>query len=208
MLRFSANELKRIHQQFENLSDRQIKKVRAQAKSKEPGMLIEKIPRHSIRIQQHQLDHFLEFIMKPYYYQDVAYCTRAIKLESGEEFVIPNVVRTVAKCTISNQYMDHCKETGFQPISKYTMWRVLQVQEATQRKPLRGLDNTAAEGVDGFKDFLQIIDELERVGAGKDWCKDVRKRLRESKLYFTVLHTVITAKRMIANVPITVGSLH
>ena len=73
---------------------------------------------------------------------------------------------------------------------------------------MRGLDNTAAEGVDGFKDFLQIIDELERVGAGKDWCKDVRKRLRESKLYFTVLHTVITAKRMIANVPITVGSLH
>ena len=197
-----------MHQPFENLSDRQIKKVRAQAKSKGPGMLIEKIPRHSIRIQQHQLDHFLEFIMKPYYYQDVAYCTRAIKLESGEEFVIPNVVRTVAKCTISNQYMDHCKETGFQPISKSTMWRVLQVQEATQRKSLQGLDNTAAEGKDGFKDFLQIIDELERVGAGKDWCKDVRKRLRESKLYFTVLHTVITAKRMIANVPITVGSLH
>ena len=82
-----------MHQPFENLSDRQIKKVRAQAKSKGPGMLIEKIPRHSIRIQQHQLDHFLEFIMRPFYYQDVAYCTRAIKLESGEEFVIPNVVQ-------------------------------------------------------------------------------------------------------------------
>ena len=26
----------------------------------------------------------------------------------------------------------------------------------------RGLENTAAEGTDGFKDFLQIIDELER----------------------------------------------
>ena len=47
----------------------------------------------------------------------------------------------------------------------------------------RGLDNTAAEGADGFKDFLQIIDELERVGAEKDWCKEVRKRLQESKLY-------------------------
>ena len=35
--RFSANERKHIHQQFENLSDRQIKKARAQAKSEGPG---------------------------------------------------------------------------------------------------------------------------------------------------------------------------
>ena len=47
----------------------------------------------------------------------------------------------------------------------------------------RGLDNTAAEGADGFKDFLQIIDELERVGEEKDWCKEVRKGLQDSKLY-------------------------
>ena len=47
--------------------------------------------------------------------------------------------------------MDHRKETGFQPISKSTMWRVLEVQGATQGKSLRGLHNTAAEGADGFK---------------------------------------------------------
>ena len=41
--------------------------------------------------------------MRLYYYQDVAYDTRTIKLENGEEFVIPNVVRTVAECTIINQ---------------------------------------------------------------------------------------------------------
>ena len=46
-----------------------------------------------------------------------------------------------------------------------------------------GLDNTAAEGTDGFKDFFQIIDELERVGAEKDWCEEIRRRLQESKLY-------------------------
>ena len=47
----------------------------------------------------------------------------------------------------------------------------------------RDLDNTATEGADGFQDFLQIIDELERVGAEKDWCKELRKRLQEGKLY-------------------------
>ena len=61
--RLSANELKRIHKPFENLSDRQIKKARAQAKSEVP---VEKIPRHRIRLQQRQLDHFLEFTMRPY----------------------------------------------------------------------------------------------------------------------------------------------
>ena len=117
--RFSANELKRIHQPFENLSDRQIKKARAQAKSEVPT---EKFPRHRIRIQQRQLDHFLEFTMRPYYFQDVAYSTHTIKLESVEEFVMPNMVHTVAKCTIINQCMDHCKENGFEPKSKSTMW--------------------------------------------------------------------------------------
>ena len=117
--RFSANELKRIHQPSENLSDRQIKRSGAQAKSEVP---VEKISRHRIRRQQRQLDHFLEFTVRPYYYQDVAYCTRTIKLESIEEFVIPNMVRTVAKCTIIYQYMDHCKENGFQPTSKSPMW--------------------------------------------------------------------------------------
>ena len=47
------------------------------------------------------------------------------------------------------------------------MWWVLEVQEATQRKSMRGLDNTTAEGADGFKNILQIIDELERVGEEK-----------------------------------------
>lgn len=63
--------------------------------------------------------------------QDVAYGTCTIKLESGEEFVMPKVVRTVAKCTIINQHMDHCEEPEFQSISKSTIKRVLEVQEAT-----------------------------------------------------------------------------
>ena len=71
----------------------------------------------------------------------------------------------------------------------------------------RGLDNTAAKGANGFKDFLQVIDELERLGAEKDWCKEVRKRLQESKLYLKTTYRN-HCEETIANVPITVGSLH
>lgn len=47
---------------------------------------------------------------------------------------------------------------------------------------MQSLNNTAAEGAGGFKDFLQVIDKLERAGAEKDWCNEVRKRLQEIKL--------------------------
>ena len=43
-----------------------------------------------------------EFTIRPYYYQDVAYGTCSIKVTSREEFVMPNVVRSVAMCTIIN----------------------------------------------------------------------------------------------------------
>ena len=60
-----------------------------------------------------------------------------------------NVVRTVAT------FMANCKETEFQPISKSAMWRVLEAQDATQRKSLWSLKNS--EGADGFRDFFSEL---------------------------------------------------
>lgn len=146
-------------------------------------MPVTKIPHHRVRVDQRQLDHFLEFTSRPYFYQDVAFGSRKIKLESGQELEMPNVVRTVARCTIIAQYLDFCKEDNFKPMSRATMWRVLDVQEAFQRKSLKGLDNTAADGAEGFQALSKILDELEEVGADKEWCSQVRKRLQEGKLY-------------------------
>lgn len=181
--RFTINELKAIHRPFENLSDRQIKKARAHIASQGPGIPVTKIPHHRIRIDKRQLDHFLEFTSRPYFYQDVAFGSCKLKLESGQELVMPNVVRTVARCTIIAQYLDFCKEDNFKSMSRSTMWRVLEVQEASQRKSLKGLDNTAATGVDGFEALYKILDELEEVGADREWCSQTRKRLHEGKLY-------------------------
>ena len=98
----------------------------------------------------------MEFKSRPYYYQDVAFGSRKLKLESGEELVMPNVVRTVERCTIINQYLDFCKEDNFSPMSCTTLCRILEVQEASQKKSLTGLDNTRADGVDGLKDFTRF----------------------------------------------------
>ena len=84
-----------------------------------------------------------------------------------------NVVRTAAKCTIISQYLDYCREDNFDPLNRATMWRILEGQEASQRKSLKGLDNTAADGADGFEALHKILEELEEVAPTKS---GVRKR--------------------------------
>ena len=79
-------------------------------------------------------------------------------------------------------------------MSRATMWRVLEVQEASQRKSLKGLDNTAADDVDGFEALHKILDELEELGADKEWFAQTGKILNEAKLYLRRLIEV-TAKR-------------
>lgn len=61
---------------------------------------------------------------------------------------MPNVY-TVAKCIVIDQFLERCKDSGFLPIRKSTMWWILDVQETLRRKSLRSVDNTAAYGADG-----------------------------------------------------------
>ena len=86
-----------------------------------------------------KLEHFLGFIDRPYFYQDVAFGTRRIKLESGEKFTMPNVIRTVTRATMIAQYIEFCKSENFDPLSRSSLYRVLSVRQASQRKSLSGM---------------------------------------------------------------------
>ena len=58
--------------------------------------------------------------------------------------------------------------------SRPTLFKILELREASQRKSLQGLDNTAADGAAGF----QTLETLETLGKGvmeKQWCLDVRR---------------------------------
>ena len=62
-----------------------------------------------------------------------------------------NVVRTVPRSTMIDQYLEYCKEKCHEPLSRSTLFKVLEVRGASQRKSLQGLDNTAADGAAGFQ---------------------------------------------------------
>ena len=115
--RFSTEKLMRYHELYEPLMHWQIKQARKHAKEKGPGILQEKTVQHRIHLPMAKVNHFIDFVNSPYFYQDVAYGTSVIKLETGEKLAVPNVMRTITRTTTINQYLQYCDEERFSPLS-------------------------------------------------------------------------------------------
>ena len=104
---------------------------------------------------------------------------------------MPNITRTVTRSTMIEQYLAFCEDDGFQPLSRATIYRVLKVRKASQRKSLHGLDNVSADGAEGFQRITQIVEQLEEeYGLSKDWCSDVRNHLKKAKCYLKTEYRV------------------
>ena len=124
----------KLHEPYEKLTRHQVKRARKHAKLHTPGTIPEKELKHRTRLDMGKVDHFLEFANRPYFYQDVAYGSRMLKLDSGEKIPLPNVVRTVTRSTMVKQYQSFCEEEGFNPLSRSTLFKILDVREASQRR--------------------------------------------------------------------------
>ena len=72
-----------------------------------------------------KLDHFLTFIISPYGMQDLPFGEKTLKLSSNTEIKIPNVTRTMIPKQIVQQYQCYCHETGFVPMSRPTLCRIV-----------------------------------------------------------------------------------
>ena len=127
----------KYHKPYETLTRWQIKQARKHAKEKGPGLPQEKTFHHRIRLPMAKVDHLPDFINKPYFYQDAAYGTRVIKLETGEKLTMPNVVRTVTRSTMIHQYLQYCDEEDFSPRSVRTLYKILEVRGRPRGGPFR-----------------------------------------------------------------------
>ena len=162
---YPVKTLMKLHEKYERITEWQVRKAKEHARNVGPGIPSEKITRHCVRMDMVKLEHFLDFINRPYFYQDVAYGTRKLKLESGEILTMPNVVGIVTRSTMVSQYMQFCRDENFEPLSRGTLFRILEARGASQQKALQGLDNTAADGVAAFDTLEKIAAQLERMGA-------------------------------------------
>ena len=126
---------------------------------------------------------FLEFINRPYFYQDVSYGTRTLKLGRREKLVMPNVIRTVARSTMVSQYLQLCQEEEFDSLNHATLYRILEVREAPQRKASKGLDNEAADRTAAFETLERMVKELQKAGASPEWGDNIKEKHNQAKRY-------------------------
>jgi hypothetical protein len=68
---YPASKSIKMHSSFEKLSERQIKKARAHAKTFGQGTPVETTKKYSIYLNKAKLDHLIEFSNRLYFYQDV-----------------------------------------------------------------------------------------------------------------------------------------
>ncbi|CAH3019314.1 unnamed protein product [Porites evermanni] len=136
------------------------------------------------RLDPSKVDHFLDFISRPNFVQDVAYGTKTLKLSNGEKMEIPNVVRTVIASRIVDLYQQYCQETGFLSHGRSTLFSILQICAASQKKSLAGLDNIAAEGSQAFDTLEDVVNRLGKLGKlSSAWVQGVKDRLKAGKSY-------------------------
>ena len=92
-----------------------IDQARSHAASVDAGKPVDQKTIYRTRSDPIQTDNFLhDFISQPTYLQDVAFGTKKLRLESGEEIVTSAAVRTVIRSRIIRQY-----QTGADPAYKF-----------------------------------------------------------------------------------------
>ena len=126
--RYPMSMLQKIHQPYGKLSTWEIKQAHSHANLSGPGTPPEVTTKHRVLLDMSKVDHFVEFTNRPYFYPDVSYGSKILILESGDRIEMPNVVRTVTRSTMIEQYLEYCKEQCHEPLSRSTLFKILEVR--------------------------------------------------------------------------------
>ena len=92
--------LQKFHEPYEKISLRQTKRARLHARKRGPGSNVSKVFIHRVRLGTGKVDHFMDFVNRAYFYQDVAFGTRTLTFDGGGKITMPNVIRTVTRSTM------------------------------------------------------------------------------------------------------------
>ena len=79
--RYTMKVLQGYHEAYEKISLRLIKQARGHARKRGPGTAVPTVVNHRVRLDTNKVDHFIDFVNRPYFYQDVAFGTRTLRLD-------------------------------------------------------------------------------------------------------------------------------
>ena len=136
------------------------------------------------KIDPAQVEDFIEFITSQNVSQDLPFGKRKLRLTSGEEMNIPNVIRLFIPSRVKVKYLHFCHETGFKPLGKSTLLTgIAESCGASLRKCMQGLNNYLAEGTRAFDDLRVIVDKLSQAGLTNEKLAQLQESLTEAKQY-------------------------
>ena len=119
-----------------------------------------------------------------YIIQDLPFGEKTLRLSSNAEIKISNVVRSLIPEQIVLQFLGYCKDVGFTPMSRSTLWKVLSVCAASTRKSLQGLDYISAAEAKAFDELENVAEKLgDDYGKGFTWVKVQKEKLQLAKRY-------------------------
>ena len=177
--------IEEIMSMFPGVSKHYVQMARNHVQTEKVGLPIisQKYKRKTLK--DSQIHHFLDFIQQSNLVQDVASGTRTVSLSMGRKAAMPNVVRTLHKAEIIRLYEASCVEEcyGSTPSTR-TLWNILEMCPASQRKSLAGLDNVAAEGSDSFDVLNQVAKKIvSKYPDRKEIVEIMEKKLIKGKRY-------------------------
>ena len=83
-----------------------------------------------------------------------------LKFEGGGVQILPHAILTANYTHTINLYIDTCTKLGIETLSFMSLWRILKSLKPSQQKSLAGLDDTTADGLNGFKALEDLCQKL------------------------------------------------
>lgn len=171
---FSKTELcKMVH----GLTKYKIDCARKYASLNGPGQIIDPPKVTRVRLSRCQIQHFIEFLYSPSICQVVGYGSKTLHLSSGLQIKIPKMIRTMIASRIINAYEVLCTDNEIKMPSRATLYKIIKVCSASQRKSLKGLDSYTTDGMEAMDLLQKILHRLQENGLSRDKTKDLSEKL-------------------------------
>ena len=143
-----------------NCSKRKVDEVRKSQVFSESIKTPDVSKHNRLKLDINKCNHFLDFIFNNGLLQDVASGTSVLKYTNGEKQVVPHAILVARFKHVITYYQKYCDES-LQPLSERTLYRILNELNPSQRKSIAGLDDTTADGLNGFKSLENVVKFLE-----------------------------------------------
>ncbi|XP_062575515.1 uncharacterized protein LOC134237441 [Saccostrea cucullata] len=173
---FSKTELcKMVH----GLTKYKIDCARKYASTNGPGQIIDQPKINRIRLTKCRIQHFVEFLCSPSICQVVGYGSKTLRLSSGLQIKIPKMIRTMIASRIIHAYEMFCEDSEMVTPSRATLFKIIKVCSASQKKSLKGLDSYTADGMEAVELLQKILYKLQENGLSRDITMNLIEKLSD-----------------------------